>query len=55
MKLPRRRFLYLAALAALPRTANAEAYPLRPVHNIVGFAPGGGTDIMARLIGSHCR
>jgi tripartite-type tricarboxylate transporter receptor subunit TctC len=56
MKLPRRQFLHLAAaavaLAALPHTVNAESYPSRPVHIIVGFAPGGGTDIMARLIGS---
>ena len=44
MKLPRRQFLHLAAaavaLAALPRTANVESYPSRPVHIIVGFAPG---------------
>src|SRR5580700_1922554 len=55
MKLPRRRFLHLAAgAAALPavsRIARAQTYPTRPVHLIVGYPPGGGDDIVARLIG----
>jgi tripartite-type tricarboxylate transporter receptor subunit TctC len=55
MKLPRRQFLHLAAgVAAFPtilRTAIADAYPSRPVRYIVGYAPGGGSDIVARLMG----
>ncbi len=53
MKLPRRRFLTLAAAAAalpaLPRLVRAADYPPRPVHLIVGFPPGSGPDIVARL------
>lgn len=55
MQNSRRRFLQLAGGAAvlplLPRIAQAESYPNRPVRILVGFAAGGNFDLVARLLG----
>jgi tripartite-type tricarboxylate transporter receptor subunit TctC len=55
MEFKRRRFLHLAAgAAALPTVshiAKAQTYPTKPVRIIVGFAPAGVADILARLMG----
>jgi tripartite-type tricarboxylate transporter receptor subunit TctC len=54
MKLPRRKFLHLAAgavaLPAASRIARAQVYPSRPVRIIVGFAAGGAPDTSGRLM-----
>src|SRR5436190_21716864 len=55
MALARRRLLHLAAAMAagstVSRFAWAQAYPVRPVRLIAGYPPGGGADIVARILG----
>lgn len=57
MQLPRRHFLHITAgvalLASLPSAAHSQIYPTRPVRLIVGFPPGGGSDVGARIIANR--
>ncbi|HTV38057.1 MAG TPA: tripartite tricarboxylate transporter substrate-binding protein, partial [Xanthobacteraceae bacterium] len=57
MRLPRRCFLHLVAaaagLSAFSRSAWSLDYPSRPVKVIIGFAPGGPADILARVLGQY--
>jgi tripartite-type tricarboxylate transporter receptor subunit TctC len=57
VKLHRRQFLHLASgvavLPTLSRIARAQTYPTRPVRIIVGYLPGGASDIVGRLIGQR--
>ena len=55
MKFPRRRFLQLAAgaavLPAVSTIAKAQTWPSRPIRLIIGYTPGGSADLTARLMG----
>ena len=51
MKALVRRLLLCAAIGILAAPASAQEYPAKPVHIIVGFAAGGGNDIIARVFG----
>ena len=42
-----------AVLGSLPSTARAQIYPTRPVRLLVGFPPGGGSDVGARIIANR--
>src|ERR1700682_5620947 len=59
MKLPRRRFLHLAAGAvaqpAMSRTARAQTYPTRPITMIVPAAAGGSTDVIGRILAERMK
>jgi tripartite-type tricarboxylate transporter receptor subunit TctC len=54
VKARRREVLQVAAAAGafalVPRIAWAQAYPAKPLRWIVGFPPGGGADIISRIM-----
>jgi tripartite-type tricarboxylate transporter receptor subunit TctC len=46
------QWLFMLALAASVTAAHAQSWPARPVRLLVGFTPGGGVDINARVLAS---
>ena len=47
------RFALLATIGMVPLCASADDYPSKPIRLVVGFPPGGPTDIIARIIGQN--
>src|SRR4051812_11894016 len=45
--------LCLVGLALPAVSARAQDYPSRPVRFVVGYPPGGSTDVLARLMGEY--
>ncbi len=52
--MPKLRFWLLAlALTLAPQVLAAQAFPTKPIRFILGFAPGGSADVVARAIQPH--
>jgi tripartite-type tricarboxylate transporter receptor subunit TctC len=47
--MPYRLLAFLALVLGVP--AQAQTYPTKTIHMLVGFAPGGANDILARIVG----
>lgn len=43
----------MAGLAALPAWAQTDAYPSKPITLVVGYPPGGSTDLTGRVLGAE--
>ena len=48
--LPRRRALVALALAQAAGSAHAQAWPSRPIHIVIPYAPGSSPDVLARIL-----
>jgi tripartite-type tricarboxylate transporter receptor subunit TctC len=44
-------FVFAVAMCAFAAVASAQLYPARPVRMVIAFPPGGGTDVVGRIIG----